>query len=140
MGWQHKAHMGLPWLAVLGGVAPQPTLVTFGLQTMGWAWVLWALACLPRNPLPAKALQTQGPYAWVRHPMYTGYALWVGGLLWAISPAGWVGALNAWLWAWLVFASVLRLQKEEADLHQRFGQAYLMYCQQTPWRLCPWVF
>ena len=76
-----------------------------------------------------------GPYAWVRHPSYTGaYLSYVGtGIM-----------LEAW-WG-LAFAAIAmgmayyqRIKAEEATLHAHFGEAYERYSEKTK-RLIPFVF
>ncbi len=79
-------------------------------------------------------LVTEGPYRYVRHPLYT--ALFIGYL-------GTLLALQSWtLTAWFpVFAaSYLLFAKEEEDVMERgFGEAYRAYCRQTGMFLPKWA-
>jgi protein-S-isoprenylcysteine O-methyltransferase Ste14 len=68
-----------------------------------------------------------GPYAWVRHPIYTGILL---GLL------GTVIALDEWrgLFAFVLMTIgfVLKLRIEERWLHEIFGEPYALYKREVP--------
>ncbi len=74
-----------------------------------------------------KELVTQGPYAWVRHPIYSAWII-------LICP-GIVLFFQSWLmWllplvAYLGFKASIHL--EDAHLEERFGQAYLDYRTDT---------
>ena len=72
-----------------------------------------------------------GPYAWVRHPMYSGVLLWF-----AATPL----ALGSW---WALVLTVLmaiglyfRISGEERHLLARLP-GYEAYCRKVRWRLCP---
>jgi protein-S-isoprenylcysteine O-methyltransferase Ste14 len=71
-------------------------------------------------------LVTSGIYAFVRHPQYTGFLLVTFGMIceWATLPL-----LIMWP---ILFALYYRLaRKEEADMEQEFGAAYVEYKQRT---------
>lgn len=73
-------------------------------------------------------LVTDGPYWWVRHPMYGAfYLLHVAAFLmsanWFIGLT-WIGGLT-----WIV---VTRIPREEELLVERFGAAYVAYTERTP--------
>lgn len=73
-----------------------------------------------------QALVTDGLYRWVRHPMYTTFALFgLGGFL--IS-ANWVVGLVLLCYFLTALAMV---GKEEAALIEAFGEPYLRYMQRT---------
>jgi len=72
-------------------------------------------------------LIASGPYAIVRHPIYTG--LLVAFIGWAMACGEWRGVL-AVLIAWLALWRKLRL--EERWMVERFGQQYEAYCQCVP--------
>jgi protein-S-isoprenylcysteine O-methyltransferase Ste14 len=74
-----------------------------------------------------QTLVTQGPYRWVRHPMYTSFVLlWVGYFFlstnWFIGLTGVLG---------FVWAILVRTPKEEQMMIDRFGEGYLAYMKQT---------
>lgn len=100
----------------------------------------WVLRSLGRNfstTLTMKKDQTlvvQGPYRWVRHPMYTSFVLlWVGYLLisanWFIGLTGILG---------FVLAIVVRTPMEEQMMIERFGDEYHAYIKRTGRYLPHW--
>ncbi|SFR50760.1 methyltransferase family protein [Halogeometricum limi] len=111
-------------------------------RSVRWAGGLLATACLPllywvfatlgRNVSPTAnvraeaTLVTDGPYRYVRHPLYTvATAFWLGlcllSGLWAVALALALG----------VSVIVRRTEEEERQLTDRFGEAYSEYCERT---------
>jgi protein-S-isoprenylcysteine O-methyltransferase Ste14 len=131
-----------PWLDrfSLGAAAPV-RLVGVGLALLGIVLLAWVHKTLGDNWSPSLEIRRghelveRGPYALVRHPMYTaigcallGYAILSGNaLVLFASPVP---------FAILV---VSRLSSEEALLRERFGDDYLAYARRTK-RLLPFVF
>ena len=77
---------------------------------------------------------TSGPYALVRHPMYTGIIL-----MYLFTPV----ALGSW-WALLIFGFtplvlILRIFNEE-ELLKRELPGYKEYCQKVHYRLLPYIW
>lgn len=71
-------------------------------------------------------LVATGLYARVRHPMYTGFIMWILGWVLAYGAmvslaVGLVCIANILYWRWL----------EEGALRSQFGEAYRSYCQCT---------
>src|SRR5947199_3121714 len=103
---------------------------------LGWTGALgeiWALVYLGRQysrflrVRRGHELVVQGPYAWVRHPVYSfGIPMLAGlGLVaanWLIVATG-IGAI--------AMAMVQRTPKEEAMLIEAFGDSYRRYCERT---------
>lgn len=94
---------------------------------------LWVLRSLGQNFSTSltinkeQTLVTQGPYRWVRHPMYTSFVLlWIGFLLLAANWFIGLTGILAFLWAILV-----RTPKEEQMMIGRFGEQYITYMQHT---------
>ena len=86
-------------------------------------------------PKPAEEgrLVDDGPYAVVRHPVYTGGILFAAGISLALSPWALVGtAVLAVVWA-------LKARVEERFLAARYS-AYADYCHRTRYRLVPYVY
>ena len=83
---------------------------------------------------PGQNVISSGPYAVVRHPMYSGALI----MLFGTAPA-----LGSW-WALAPFAAlkviiVLRLLDEEAFLSQHLP-GYAQYCKRVRFRLLPGVW
>lgn len=76
-----------------------------------------------------------GPYKYVRHPMYTQIWLWIFSQL-MISSNWFVGLGGIITWAILYF---IRVGKEEQLLEEQFGQEYIEYKQVTG-RIIPKMF
>jgi len=96
-------------------------------------WFIWVHSSLGNNlsaRLRIKDLQTlvtDGPYRWIRHPMYTAfYLLHLAAFL---LTANWfIGA--TWS-ASLTIIIALRVEREEAMLLTRFGEQYSSYMRRT---------
>ena len=112
-----------PWTFWVGAL-----VTAFGL-----IFAVWARVHIGRNwsgTVTVKQnheLVVSGPYAWVRHPIYTGLLLGFIGS--ALARGEWRGAL-AVLVAWLALWRKYRL--EERWMTERFGAAYVDYRRRTP--------
>jgi protein-S-isoprenylcysteine O-methyltransferase Ste14 len=106
--------------------------------TLRSAWILdfRDLAGIPRaagSITPPVEFKRVGPYKWVRHPIYTGWFLFV----WTASPM-----TNTRL----VFAAVscayllLAIPWEERSLRVSAGDAYARYAHAVRWKLIPGVY
>ena len=92
-------------------------------------------AGLTPYPRPSRqgALVAEGPYAVVRHPIYSGGILVFTAIALALSPAALVpAALLAVTWA-------LKSRVEERFLIERYP-GYTDYCSRTRYRLVPFVY
>lgn len=86
------------------------------------------------HPEAGHRVITTGPYAFVRHPMYAGYVVW----LLATPPA--LGSLAALAPAGLVAAGiVVRTVLEDHALHAELP-GYPEYARRVRWRLLPGLF
>ena len=119
-----------PWVFWLG------VAVTGG----GLAFAVWARRTIGRNWSAIVTLKqdhelvTSGPYALVRHPIYTGLLL--GFLGWAIAVDRWRGPLAVLI----VFLALLRKYRlEERWMRERFGAAYDTYRARVK-ALVPFLF
>ncbi len=100
-------------------------------------WVLRSLGQNFSTTLTIQRDQTlvvQGPYHWVRHPMYTSFVLlWVGFFFistnWFIGLTGMLG---------FVWAIVVRTPREEQMMIERFGDDYIAYMKRTGRYLPRW--
>lgn len=73
------------------------------------------------------ALVTDGLYAWVRHPQYSGLFLITIGLL-----IQWPTIITALTWPVLLLMYVRLARREEADMERQFGDAYRAYAARVP--------
>jgi methanethiol S-methyltransferase len=79
------------------------------------------------------ALQVSGPYGWVRHPLYLGWALMTFGaahmtgdrLAFATITTGYLMVAIPW---------------EERSLRQSFGDRYDRYMRDVRWRMIPFIY
>lgn len=117
----------LDWLRWLG--------VGFGIISLPFlAWVHyvldkhWSISVkLQEN----HTLVTDGPYRWVRHPMYTVHIVYF--FTWVLVSANLLLLINYLLTTILIFA---RIPKEEQMLLDEFGDEYRVYMKRTG-RLLP---
>jgi hypothetical protein len=136
IGW-----IPLPWT-----VSPQFRARMLALGSLlyfpGMLFVLWGRLALGRNYFVSNGfgaqlfaghqLVTSGPFAIVRHPMYTGLILAALGSL-LIYPT----------WTTLLFASfapmiTVRARREETALSAEFGEQWQEYCKRVP-AFLPWL-
>jgi protein-S-isoprenylcysteine O-methyltransferase Ste14 len=97
-------------------------LTMSALKTLGKEWSLTA------RLVEGHQLATSGPYAYVRHPIYTGML----GMLVATGLA--VGHWTSLLGALVVFfvGTVIRVRSEEKLLHGAFGERFETYARRVP--------
>jgi protein-S-isoprenylcysteine O-methyltransferase Ste14 len=102
----------------------------------GVAAIVWGALSLGREitphpaPTPNATLRTDGPYRFVRHPIYSGVLLLAAGLTLASA-----SALKAVAFFLLVVVLSIKARFEEALLVERFPD-YESYARRTP-RLVP---
>ncbi|MEM1435395.1 MAG: protein-S-isoprenylcysteine O-methyltransferase [Pseudomonadota bacterium] len=77
-------------------------------------------------------LVTSGVYERIRHPMYT--AIFIVYAAQAIFIHNWIAGFSGLAAFGLMY--VLRVPREEAMMHEQFGEAYAAYCERTG-RLLP---
>jgi protein-S-isoprenylcysteine O-methyltransferase Ste14 len=108
-------------LAVVAAVS-SVWLVMAALKTLGKEWSLTA------RLVEGHQLATSGPYAYVRHPIYTGML----GMLVATGIA--VSHWTALLGALVVFfvGTVIRVRREEKLLRGAFGEQFEAYARRVP--------
>lgn len=121
--WAEWASIDVPmpvrWTAIVAAAALVPAFV-------------WLFRTIGDNISPREttrsdhALVTQGPYRYVRHPLYTlGFTFFA---LIALATGLW------WLLAWAIVAALAlgwRTRQEEANLAARFGDDYVRYARRT---------
>lgn|SRR3989338_3591614 len=118
------------WLVLLG-LADSQTAMTvlhvvtnvmifYGLYVMQNGWVLIHAA-------KGKHLVTEGVYAHVRHPQYSGLFLITLGFL-----IQWPSILTIAMWPILMWMYYGLAMKEEKDVEKQFGEAYAEYKKRVP--------
>jgi len=118
-GWLAAASIAL----ALASIA----LNHYALAHLGRQWRLRAVIAEDHE------LVETGPYAWVRHPVYTAFfGMLVATVLAVTSPAA--GALAA---ALFIAGTEIRIRAEEKLLAERFGRRYREYCSRVPAWLPP---
>ncbi len=100
------------WPATIGTAL---SLIGVALIALGW-----------RRIHRAKHLVTDGIYKYMRHPQYTGIFLFTFG--WILH---WPSVITLILWPILVIAYVWLARFEEKQVAAEFGEAYLVYANQT---------
>ena len=119
-----------PRLFSVGGPPPALKVISIIALIPGVIIWLWSVVLILTKARDGELI-TGGPYALVKHPLYTGVALlvlpWVGFLF-----DTWLGAL---LGAVLYIGSRMFSHEEEAELARTFGTAWEDYCRKVaiPW-------
>ena len=105
-----------------GGPAPVLRIVSIVASIVGIAIWIWSVLLILMK-VPRGELITTGPYAVVKHPIYTTVSFLV---------LPWIGFLfDTWVWAGigivLYVGSRLFSPREEAELSERFGASWNTY-------------
>jgi len=130
-GWLSWTALSLPsWLRWTG----------IGAALLGFALLHWAQNTLGKNwsdtprMMQEQALVTNGPYHFIRHPIYTAFLLILGSTL--LISANW---LIGFAWTGMTVLEVAsRIRFEESLMLEYFGDRYREYMQNTG-RLLPRV-
>jgi protein-S-isoprenylcysteine O-methyltransferase Ste14 len=141
---QLRRHEGPGWGAALGRVLSAHAglggqWLGVGLSFLGFAFAFWARVHLGRNwgiPMSLRQdheLITSGPYAYVRHPIYTGI------LLAMLGSALAMGSFWLVLFALAFLYFLISARTEETMMLGQFPQAYPAYRRRTR-MLIPFVF
>ena len=119
-----------PALFSVGGPPTALKVLSIVVLILGVTIWLWS-AILILTKVPRQELITSGPYALVKHPLYTAVGLlvlpWLGFLL-----NTWLGVVIGLV---LYVGSRLFSSEEEAALSKTFGTTWDEYCHQVkvPW-------
>jgi protein-S-isoprenylcysteine O-methyltransferase Ste14 len=119
-----------PSLFSMGGPTDLLKLLSIIIVIPGCMIWIWSVILI-LTKVPKQELITSGPYALVKHPLYTGVALFV---------LPWIGLLlNTWLGILigvvLYIGSRIFAPEEERMLSQIFGVSWDEYCNKVkiPW-------
>jgi protein-S-isoprenylcysteine O-methyltransferase Ste14 len=130
--WTHRAP-GALLNARLYAWAPWQFWAAAVVTALGLSFTVWARVHLGRNWSGIVTLKeghelvTTGPYAWARHPIYTGLLVAIVGS--AAARGDWRGVLAVAL-AWAALWRKLRL--EERWMLELFGDRYRAYALRVP--------
>lgn len=137
-------YLWIPLIRPAGVTAGILKIAGLILYVLGLAVVLWARRTLGKNwgistsvqvkLLAGHELVQDGPYAYVRHPMYSGWWLCMLGLV-LLYPV-WAVLL---LFAFSLISFFNRARREETALAARFGGAWTAYQRRTK-RLIPGLY
>lgn len=115
--------------------SPGAALLAVSIALGVWTLTVNRLGNFNVTPEPKEDghMVTQGPYQWIRHPMYTSVLLFAAGL--AVAIDGW--------WAWYTWGALLvvlwfKSELEEHFLIKHYSQ-YVAYRQRSK-RFVPWVW
>lgn len=121
-----------PWSRLLWPHSGQSVIACLALQLAGLSLAVWARIHLGKYWSATITLKQghqiiqSGPYAWVRHPIYSGLLLALAGT------ALWVGTLQSFLGFGFLSASFIRkLILEERWLREHLGDEYMRYQHQV---------
>lgn len=124
-------------LAALNGrfvpLAIWPAALGAALTFAGFAFSIWARFTIAANWSSDVQLKrdheliVEGPYRWVRHPIYTGVLLMFAGT--ALAVGEWRAVLAVALAAGAFWR---KLRLEEAVMRGQFGDAYARYAARVP--------
>ena len=124
-------NMLFPAFFSVGGPGFALMAVSVAVLVVGIVIWLWSVALIV-SKVPKKELITSGPYALMKHPLYTGVALLV---------LPWAGFLfNSWLGlaigAVIYIGCRLYAPEEEGMLSRAFGEKWDVYCHKV---VLPWL-
>ena len=127
--WLAFANLDLPtWLRWAG----------VGIALLGFALLQWAQVTLGKSwsdtprMMKEQTLVTEGPYRYIRHPIYTAFLLILGSLLFISS--NWL--IGFCMIGMTVLEIISRIRYEESLMTEYFGEQYRAYMAKTG-RLLP---
>lgn len=143
----HMLAMGLMYYGIANAVIPNlvpigipgrriagATIIALGSALVAWALVHFSSWRYRAEIEPGHRLTTDGPFRFVRHPLYLGMNLLaLGTAVWVPTPLVWSGLLV------MIIAGDLRARSEEKLLRSAFGATYIDYCSHTK-RFVPGVY
>ena len=138
-GWLQSRYPDVDWLShdaghlleMLFGWEANPHLGPFHLLSfafIGGGFILISNAWRVLYQAQRQGeLATTGPYAYVRHPQYTGFILVMSGFL-----LQWPTLLTLVMFPMLVWMYVRLARSEEREVEAEFGETYRAYARRVP--------
>jgi protein-S-isoprenylcysteine O-methyltransferase Ste14 len=109
---------------------PDRLYLVFGWMTLATCFTIWGLWALRRSfsiTVEARRVVTQGPYRWIRHPVYLGEMLTAAAVtVWRLS------AQEVAIFAVFVLVQVIRARWEERKLAGVFPE-YAVFARKSRW-------
>lgn len=115
------------WVTLLGGGAAMMTAIHIVSNTLMFGGLVIIARGWRRIHRAQGALVTDGLYAWVRHPQYSGLFLITIGLL-----IQWPTIITLLTWPILIAMYVRLARREEGDMERQLGDAYRAYRERVP--------
>jgi protein-S-isoprenylcysteine O-methyltransferase Ste14 len=109
-----------------------------GIALLGFALLQWAQVALGKSwsdtprMMKEQKLVMEGPYRYIRHPIYTAFLLILGSLLFISS--NWL--IGLCMIGMTVLEIISRIRYEESLMTEYFGEQYRAYMKKTG-RLLP---
>lgn len=112
-----------------------PAIHAWALPILAWGYLQYKLVGRYRTreggggpgiSVPPDRIVDEGPYRFVRNPMYLGHLVFFAGL--ALVLGSWIAAA---VFAFHAFWFDRRVREDEARLAARFGDAYTDYCRRV---------
>lgn len=112
-----------------------PRIHPWALPLLAWGYLQYRWVGIFRTRLggggpgvavPPERIVSDGPYRWVRNPMYLGHLIFFAGL--ALVLGSWLGAA---LLAFHIVWFHRRVREDEERLARLFGNDYLDYCRRV---------
>ncbi len=122
----------MPIFVIICGVLLSSAAIIVGLTARFYLGRSYS----PRSHrVDGSSLVQEGPYRWIRHPLYTAMTLWIVG--WPLIIASFIGSILTI--GFMIPAILSRIRSEEGELLQSYGEVYQQYRERT-WRLFPFVY
>jgi phospholipid methyltransferase len=112
-----------------------PEIHAWALPLLAWGYLQYKLVGTYRTreggggpgiSVPPERIVDEGPYRFVRNPMYLGHLIFLAGV--ALALGSWIAAA---VLAFHAFWFDRRVREDEERLAQRFGEPYRDYCRRV---------
>ncbi len=133
-----RSYTPIPFLLVMVAFA-EPTITTlivgFAVALLGEVIRFWGVSIAgsetrTTGAVGATNLITDGPFGYVRNPLYVGNILMYVGI--GVMSNALVPYLTAAMFIWFVIQYHLIVSREEEHLRSAFGTEYETYCRNVP--------